>query len=79
MIIWAKSENEHIRRLASQGCRPRLPWAIALEPFKNNPQLVLTLTKNWIGNNQNRDWILKHILLSQYQPENTTKVFTKCE
>lgn len=49
MLKWAKSENEHIRRFASEGCRPRLPWAIALPPFKNNPQKVfeiLELLKN---------------------------------
>ena len=37
MKIWAKSSNEHIRRLASEGCRPRLPWAVALPLFKQNP------------------------------------------
>jgi len=43
MKIWAKSNNEHIRRLASEGCRPRLPWAIALPIFKENPQKVLEI------------------------------------
>ncbi len=38
---WAKSDNKHIRRLASEGCRPRLPWAIALPSFKKDPSLVL--------------------------------------
>jgi len=43
MKLWAHSENEHIRRLASEGCRPRLPWAIALNPFKNNPHEVIQI------------------------------------
>lgn len=43
MKIWAKSENEHLRRLASEGCRPRLPWAIALPKFKENPKKVLEI------------------------------------
>ena len=43
MKIWSKSENEHIRRLASEGCRPRLPWAIALPLFKKNPSKVLEI------------------------------------
>lgn len=94
MLLWAKDENEHLRRLASEGCRPRLPWAIALPVFKNNPEKVLKIlellkdddskyvqksvannlndiskdnpqilrdiTKSWIGQNKNRDWILKH-------------------
>lgn len=40
-IKWTKSENEHIRRLSSEGCRPRLPWAIVLPSFKKDPSLVL--------------------------------------
>ncbi|WP_228282961.1 DNA alkylation repair protein [Aliarcobacter cryaerophilus] len=43
MKIWAKSQNEHIRRLASEGSRPRLPWAIALPKFKQNPQKVFEI------------------------------------
>ncbi|TND08906.1 MAG: DNA-3-methylpurine glycosylase [Bacteroidetes bacterium] len=41
MTAWAKSKNEHHRRLASEGCRPRLPWAMALPGFKKNPAPVL--------------------------------------
>ncbi|MDX8395231.1 MAG: DNA alkylation repair protein [Mariprofundaceae bacterium] len=41
MEIWAASENEHVRRLASEGCRPRLPWAMALPEFKKDPTNVL--------------------------------------
>ncbi|WP_320033494.1 DNA alkylation repair protein [Halarcobacter sp.] len=43
MKIWAKSSNEHLRRLACEGCRPRLPWAIALPTFKENPTKVLEI------------------------------------
>ncbi|RXK00199.1 DNA alkylation repair protein [Arcobacter sp. CECT 8986] len=43
MKKWAKSSNEHIRRLASEGCRPRLPWAVALPNFKNNPTKVFEI------------------------------------
>ena len=43
MKLWAKSSNEHLRRLASEGCRPRLPWAIALPKFKENPKKVLEI------------------------------------
>jgi 3-methyladenine DNA glycosylase AlkC len=43
MLIWAKSDNEHIRRLASEGCRPRLPWAMALPKFKKDPSVVIKI------------------------------------
>ena len=41
MEIWAKSNNHHVRRLASEGCRPRLPWVMSLPEFKKNPAAVL--------------------------------------
>lgn len=41
MEEWAKHPNEHVRRLASEGCRPRLPWCEALSLFKRDPAPVL--------------------------------------
>jgi 3-methyladenine DNA glycosylase AlkC len=41
MSVWADHPNEHVRRLASEGCRPRLPWGQALAIFKQNPAPVL--------------------------------------
>lgn len=49
LLLWANSHNEHVRRLASEGSRPHLPWAIALPPFKSNPSQIidiLTLLKD---------------------------------
>lgn len=43
MEKWAESSNHHVRRLASEGCRPRLPWAMALHEFKKNPQPVIKI------------------------------------
>jgi 3-methyladenine DNA glycosylase AlkC len=43
MLDWATADNHHLRRLASEGCRPRLPWAMALPAFKNDPQPVLVI------------------------------------
>ena len=45
MMQWADSDNHHVRRLATEGCRPRLPWAIALPAFKRNPQSVLKVLR----------------------------------
>lgn len=41
MILWSKHPDEHVRRLASEGCRPRLPWGAALPVFKSDPSPVL--------------------------------------
>lgn len=36
MKKWAKDKDHHVRRLASEGSRPRLPWSFKLdEPIKN--------------------------------------------
>jgi 3-methyladenine DNA glycosylase AlkC len=106
MNAWAESENHHVRRLASEGCRPRLPWAIALPGFKkdptpilpileklksdeseyvrrsvannlndiskDNPKVVIEIAKNWLGDNPQTNWIIKHAcrtLLKQGHPE----------
>jgi 3-methyladenine DNA glycosylase AlkC len=43
MREWAEHENEHVRRLASEGCRPRLPWAPALTMFKRDPRPIMPI------------------------------------
>ncbi|MDK8183223.1 DNA alkylation repair protein [Paenibacillus sp. UMB4589-SE434] len=43
MLKWASQSNEHVRRLASEGCRPRLPWAMALRELKRNPEPILPI------------------------------------
>jgi 3-methyladenine DNA glycosylase AlkC len=37
---WAVDENEHVRRLASEGSRPRLPWSFQLKAVMENPELT---------------------------------------
>lgn len=39
----AEADHENVRRFASEGCRPRLPWAMALPKFKENPKLILSV------------------------------------
>ncbi len=40
---WTEDPSEHVRRLVSEGTRPRLPWASRLPEFQKNPQPVLDL------------------------------------
>ncbi len=40
---WATDPSEHVRRLVSEGTRPRLPWASRLPVFQRDPAPVLTL------------------------------------
>lgn len=106
MAIWAGHENEHVRRLASEGCRPRLPWGQALPNFqkdpspvlrileklkadpslyvrksvannlndisKTHPDVIARIAKDWYGENEYTDWIVKHgcrTLLKKENPE----------
>lgn len=39
MQRWTASDDEHVRRLASEGCRPRLPWAARVPALKADPTL----------------------------------------
>ncbi|MCK0472398.1 DNA alkylation repair protein [Halalkalibacter sp. APA_J-10(15)] len=43
LLKWATNSNEHVRRLASEGCRPRLPWAKPLTTFKKDPSLIIPI------------------------------------
>ena len=40
---WARDPNVHVRRLVSEGTRPRLPWARRLRGFQRDPAPVLEL------------------------------------
>ena len=40
---WAQDENEHVRRLVSEGSRPRLPWWPQLTAFIADPRASLAL------------------------------------
>lgn len=43
MRAWAAHDSHHVRRLASEGSRPRLPWAMALPAFKADPAPILPI------------------------------------
>lgn len=40
---WIDDPSEHVRRLISEGTRPRLPWAARLPDFQRDPAPVLAL------------------------------------
>ncbi|MGB0390886.1 MAG: DNA alkylation repair protein [Salibacteraceae bacterium] len=46
MYRWTFHESEHVRRLASEGVRPRLPWAMGIESFKKDPIIVFSILDN---------------------------------
>lgn len=46
MLAWSKHDDWAVRRLASEGCRPRLPWAMALPNLKKNPAPIIPILEN---------------------------------
>lgn len=43
---WSVHRDEHVRRLASEGIRPRLPWAPVLYGFKKDPTAIIPILEN---------------------------------
>lgn len=41
--LWVSDPSPHVRRLVSEGTRPRLPWARRLPAFQKDPDPVLAL------------------------------------
>lgn len=83
---WAKSKNFHLRRLASEGLRPKLPWATKLDTWKDNPKQIFEIleilkedevkfVKKSVANHL-RDWLkvnpkeAQKIVYSWYKSQN---------
>ena len=80
MYAWAKHENEHVRRLASEGCRPALPWAQALPSFKKDPTPVLPILEEL--KNDPSEWVRRSVAnnlndISKTHPELVVKIAKK--
>lgn len=77
---WANSKNFHLRRLASEGLRPKLPWATKLDTWNENPKPVFEIldilkedevkfVKKSVANHL-RDWV-------KVNPKEAQKVIAK--
>lgn len=43
LLEWTSDPDPHVRRLCSEGTRPRLPWAVRIPAFISNPAHVLPI------------------------------------
>lgn len=43
LTTWLNDPSQHVRRLISEGTRPRLPWGMQLPAFIDNPQPLINL------------------------------------
>ncbi|MCB0802584.1 MAG: DNA alkylation repair protein [Flavobacteriales bacterium] len=46
MTKWSTHPHENIRRFASEGCRPKLPWGMALKELIEDPSEILPILEN---------------------------------
>ena len=43
VMQWLSDTNPHVRRLCSEGVRPKLPWGMRLPLFADQPDLILPI------------------------------------
>lgn len=79
MLEWAEDSNEHVRRLASEGCRPRLPWAEALPQFKKDPRPLFPILQKLKGDTS--EYVRKSVAnnLNDISKDNPELVLDVCE
>lgn len=46
MLAWSLHPHASVRRFASEGCRPRLPWAMAIPALKKDPSPIFPILEN---------------------------------
>jgi 3-methyladenine DNA glycosylase AlkC len=46
LLNWCEDDSEHVRRLASEGSRPRLPWGMRLPQFIRDPSPLKPILQN---------------------------------
>jgi len=46
MKVWSLDDNDAVRRLASEGSRPRLPWSFRLDAIVADPSLTAPILEN---------------------------------
>ena len=80
MLVWSQHKHENVRRLSTEGIRPRLPWAMALPVYKNNPAVILPILENL--KNDESLFVRKSVAnnlndISKDNPEVVTEIFKR--
>ena len=79
LMEWTSDKDPHVRRLCSEGTRPRLPWAPRIPSFVNDPMPVLPILEE-LKNDQNlyvRRSVANH--LGDILKDHPEMVFAICE
>lgn len=56
---WSTDKNHHVRRLASEGCRPLLPWAMKLDQYVQDPSPILPILETL--KNDQEDYVYRSV------------------
>ncbi len=80
MDAWGSHKNHKVRRLASEGCRPRLPWGMALPTLKKDPSPILPLLERL--KDDEHEWVRLSVAnnlndISKDNPDTVLKLFKK--
>ena len=59
LLKWSHHDNAHVRRLASEGSRSRLPWAMAVPALKKDPTATLAILENL--KNDPSEWVRRSV------------------
>lgn len=59
LLAWSLHNNYKVRRFASEGSRPRLPWGAAIPALKKDPSAVLPILENL--KNDPAEWVRKSV------------------
>ena len=90
MLKWAQHQNHHVRRLASEGCRPLLPWGKVLNHLKNDPSPILPIlnilkndpseyVRKSVANNLNDIGKNQPQILKDFARNNLGKISDNCD
>lgn len=76
---WVSDEDEHIRRLVSEGTRPRLPWGIRLQEYCQDPTPNLILLDKL--KNDDSEYVRRSVAnhLNDIAKDNPDIVITLCK
>ncbi len=80
MLVWSTHKNYKVRRLASEGSRPRLPWAMAVPILKKEPALILPILENLKSDPS--EWVRRSVAnslndIAKDHPETVLKIAAK--
>lgn len=77
---WTTDSNQHVRRLVSEGSRPRLPWAMSLPMYIKEPAPVIGLLE--LLKDDDKEYVRRSVAnslndISKDHPELVAKIATQ--